>query len=80
MKWCEKVVLVFVQLSLLANVESQQPPQQKLPTIILLGESGVGKSALGNVLLGRDKSYTGSPNGCFSGEKVGHLKIIIGLN
>ena len=41
-------------------------------TIVLLGEAGVGKSALGNVLLGRDKNFHGYQDGCFKG-KLGPL-------
>jgi len=37
-------------------------------TIVLLGETGVGKSALGNVLLGRDKNFPGYQHGCFGGK------------
>ena len=39
-------------------------------TIVLLGESGVGKSALGNVLLGRSHNFTGYGLGCF--KEVSH--------
>ena len=39
-------------------------------TIVLLGETGVGKSALGNVLLGRDKYFHGYQDGCFKGKRA----------
>ena len=59
-----RVVLVLILSTALTVVESQQ----QVLTIVLLGESGVGKSALGNVLLGRDKNFQGYANGCFAGE------------
>ena len=38
-------------------------------TIVLIGESGVGKSSLANVLLGRNKTFAGYSNGCFQGKQ-----------
>lgn len=68
-RYSEVAFSLVLVLTLVAVVEGQQLQQQPhLPTIVVLGESGSGKSALGNVLLGRDKNHKGNDDGCFSGE------------
>ena len=64
-----KTILFLVTIST-CQVASSTAEEHKFgtpPRIVILGGIGVGKSSLGNVLLGRDKSYPGSDFkfGCF---------------
>ena len=67
------MINILVQLLFVVAVaHSRQVPI----TVVLLGESGVGKSALGNVLLGRSHNFKGYGLGCF--KEVSHSFDMVG--
>jgi len=72
------ILIILYEISCIACAISQQSTNLPKPRIVIIGETGVGKSSLANVLLGRSHQYDGEgfDDGCFkvawkNGDKPG---------
>ena len=63
------IVVIFSAITCKTLADEKLPNEDVIPgkRMIILGQSGVGKSSLANILLGRDNKFNGSgfQNGCF---------------
>ena len=63
------IVFIFSAITCTTLADERLPNEDVVPgkRMIILGQSGVGKSSLANILLGRDNKFNGSgfQNGCF---------------
>ena len=66
-QWFVASFLICFKIKIIGSVLTYSDNELPYPRIVVLGNVGVGKSSLANVLVGRDRNYDGYgfKNGCF---------------